>query len=116
MKTTISRREFSLTVAAGTLGLITGCSTTNRFDILIKNGLIIDGSGAQSLKNDIGIIGNKIVAIDDLKNSTADVIIDAVCKYYNVDVKDLLIFRRGVVNQLRNVAIYLLCHARNCHG
>ena len=77
MKTTISRREFSLTVAAGTLGLITGCSTTNRFDILIKNGLIIDGSGAQSLKNDIGIIGNKIVAIDDLKNSTADVIIDA---------------------------------------
>ncbi|MEN8227029.1 MAG: D-aminoacylase [Bacteroidota bacterium] len=77
MKTKISRREFSLTVAAGTLGLITGCSTTNRFDILIKNGLIIDGSGTQALKKDIGIIGNRIVAIDDLKSSTADLMIDA---------------------------------------
>ena len=77
MKTQISRREFSLTVAAGTLGLITGCRINSRFDILIKNGLIIDGSGAQAFKKDIGIIGDKIVAIDDLKSSTADVIIEA---------------------------------------
>ena len=77
MKTKISRREFNLTVAAGTLGLITGCSTVNRFDIIIKNGLIIDGSGARAFQKDIGLIGDKIVAIDDLKNSTADVIIDA---------------------------------------
>jgi len=77
LKTKISRREFNLTVTAGTLGLITGCSTINRFDILIKNGLIIDGSGTQAFKKDIGLIGNIIVAIDDLKNSTADMIIDA---------------------------------------
>jgi N-acyl-D-amino-acid deacylase len=76
MKTNISRREFNLTIAAGTLGLITGCSLINRFDIIIKNGLIIDGSGAQAFKKDIGIIGNKIAAIDDLKNSTADIVID----------------------------------------
>ena len=77
MKTKISRREFNLTVAAGTLGLISGCSIKNRFDILIKNGLIIDGSGARAFKKDIGLIGNRIVAIDDLTNSTADMIIDA---------------------------------------
>ena len=76
MKTNISRREFNLTIAAGTLGLITGCSLINRFDIIIKNGMIIDGSGAQAFKKDIGIIGNKITAIDDLKNSTADIVID----------------------------------------
>ncbi len=76
MKTKISRREFNLTIAAGTLGLITGCSLTNKFDIIIKNGLIIDGSGARSFIKDIGIIGNKIAAIDDLKNSTADIVIN----------------------------------------
>ncbi len=43
---------------------------------------------------------------------TPDVIIDAVCKYYNVDVKDLLISRRGVFNKPRNVAIYLLRQIR----
>ena len=77
MKTKISRREFNLTVAAGTLGLISGCSIKNRFDIIIKNGLIIDGSGARAYKKDIGLIGNKIVAVDDLKSATADMIIDA---------------------------------------
>ena len=77
MKTKISRREFNLTVAAGTLGLITGCSIKNRFDIIIKNGLILDGSGTRAFRKDIGLIGNKIVAVDDLKSATADMIIDA---------------------------------------
>ena len=76
MKANISRREFNLTIAAGTLGLLTGCSINNKFDIIIKNGLIIDGSGTPAFKKDIGIIGNNIAAIDDLKNSTADVIIN----------------------------------------
>ena len=43
---------------------------------------------------------------------TSDVILDAVCKCYNVDAKDLLISRRGVVNKPRNVAIYLLRQIR----
>jgi len=76
MKTKISRREFNLTLAAGTLGLMTGCSINNRFDIIIKNGLIIDGSGGPAYKKDIGITGDKIIAIDDLKRATADLIID----------------------------------------
>jgi len=76
MNTKISRREFNLTLAAGTLGLMTGCSINSKFDIVIKNGLIIDGSGGPAYKKDIGIIGNTIVAIDDLKSSTADMMID----------------------------------------
>jgi len=43
---------------------------------------------------------------------TPDVIIDAVCKYYNVYHKDLLIPRRGVFNMPRNVAIYLMRQMR----
>lgn len=76
MKAKISRREFNLTMAAGTLGLMAGCSIKNRFDIIIKNGLIIDGSGAPGYQKDIGIMADSIVAIDDLKNATADLIID----------------------------------------
>jgi N-acyl-D-amino-acid deacylase len=76
MKAKISRREFNVTLAAGTLGLMAGCSLKNKFDILIKNGRIIDGSGAGAYKKDIGIIGDKIIAIDDLKSSTADLVID----------------------------------------
>ena len=47
------------------------------FDILIKNGDIIDGTGSARFKGDIGIIKNKIVAIGDLSASTADSVIDA---------------------------------------
>ncbi len=75
MKTKISRREFNLTLATGTLGLMAGCSIKNRFDIIIRNGLVIDGSGGPAYKKDIGIIGDKISAIDDLKRATADIII-----------------------------------------
>jgi N-acyl-D-amino-acid deacylase len=76
MNTKISRREFNLTLAAGTLGLMAGCSIKNKFDIIITNGLIIDGSGGPVFKKDVGLIGDKIITIDDLKNSTADIIID----------------------------------------
>jgi len=76
MKAKISRREFNLTLAAGTLGLMAGCSIKNKFDIVIKNGLIIDGVGGPAFKKDIGILGNTIVAIDDLKSSTADMVIE----------------------------------------
>ncbi len=76
MKIKISRREFNKTIAAGTLGLLAGCRFNNRFSIIIMNGEIIDGSGTQAFKEDIGIIGNKIAAIDDLKNATADIFID----------------------------------------
>ena len=72
----INRREFNLTLAAGTLGMMTGCSINNRFDIVIKNGLIIDGSGGPAYKKDIGITGDRIEAIADLKRATANLIID----------------------------------------
>ncbi len=76
MKTKISRREFNITLAAGTLGLMAGCSINNKFDIIIRNGLVIDGSGTPGYKKDVGIIGDKIAAINDLKRATADVVID----------------------------------------
>ncbi|MCK5635191.1 MAG: D-aminoacylase, partial [Anaerolineales bacterium] len=57
-------------------GFLTGCRSRNQFKIIIKNGTIIDGSGTRTFEKDIGIIGDKIVAIDELENATADIIID----------------------------------------
>ncbi|HEX9972695.1 MAG TPA: D-aminoacylase, partial [bacterium] len=59
------------------LGLLVGCSTNNRFDIIIQGGMIYDGSGSAGLKTDIGIKGNKIIAIADLRKASSDLVIDA---------------------------------------
>ncbi len=51
------------------------------FDIIIKNGVIIDGSGGFMQKGDIGIKEGLIAEIGDLQNEKADKIIDAKDKY-----------------------------------
>ena len=47
------------------------------FNILIKNGDIVDGTGSARFKGDVGIVKDKIVKIGDLSGSTADSVIDA---------------------------------------
>ena len=47
------------------------------FDLIIKNGNIIDGTGSKPRKSDIGINGDKIISIGDLKNQEAKTIVDA---------------------------------------
>lgn len=51
------------------------------FDIIIKNGVIIDGTGNSMQKGDIAIKEGTIVEIGDLYNETADKIIDAKNRY-----------------------------------
>jgi len=47
------------------------------FDTIIRNGTLIDGSGAPRTKKDVGIIKERIAAVDDLSASSAMRIIDA---------------------------------------
>ncbi len=55
-----------------------GCSTAGEdFDILIRNGTIVDGSGKPGFPGDVGIQGDTIVEIGDLSGKTAAKIIDA---------------------------------------
>lgn len=51
------------------------------FDIIIKNGTIIDGTGSPMYKADIGIKEDKIAEIGDLKNEHGEVEIDAFKKF-----------------------------------
>lgn len=88
MSNSISRRKFIkstslLTIAAGTIG---GTSSiiaqlgNSSFDILIKNGFVIDGTGSSEFPADIGISNGKITAIENygiLNDDSALRIIDA---------------------------------------
>ncbi len=57
--------------------IIGGCASPDNFDVLIKNGRIIDGSGTASFTGDIGINADTIVAMGDLQNATGKLEVDA---------------------------------------
>lgn len=48
-----------------------------RFDLLIRNATLIDGTGAPPRKGDLGVTGDRIVAMGDLSAASADREIDA---------------------------------------
>jgi dihydroorotase/N-acyl-D-amino-acid deacylase len=48
-----------------------------RFDVLILNGRIVDGTGAPWFRGDVGIAGDRITAVGSLKGATAATTIDA---------------------------------------
>ena len=48
-----------------------------RFDVIIANGRIVDGSGAPWFRGDIGMLGDRITAIGALGDATAGTRIDA---------------------------------------
>lgn len=50
------------------------------FDLLILNGRIVDGSGNPWFRGDVGIRGDRIAAIGDLRGATAVRVIDAAQK------------------------------------
>ncbi|MCB0799195.1 MAG: D-aminoacylase [Bacteroidales bacterium] len=54
-----------------------GCSGTERYDVLIRNGKIIDGSGTAAFMGDIGITSDTITAIGNLRNARGTTEIDA---------------------------------------
>jgi N-acyl-D-amino-acid deacylase len=55
-------------------------SAPQSFDILIKNGKVLDGTGNPWYSADLGIRGDRIVAIGKLSNATGKKTIDAVGK------------------------------------
>lgn len=57
--------------------LFWGCSSHKTYDLIIRNGLIVDGSGNEPYAADIGILGDTIAFIGDLSKETASEFIDA---------------------------------------
>ena len=62
-------------VFAGVVGALQRAS--NGFDVLIKNGRIVDGTGAPWFRGDVGITGDRIVAVGSLSDRPAAATVDA---------------------------------------
>ncbi len=59
------------------LGLFLLSSSNSNYDVIIRNGVVYDGSNSPPKYVDVGIINDTIAAIGDLKNKSASQIIDA---------------------------------------
>lgn len=82
--------------------LLSSCSKPD-YDILIKNGKIIDGSGQTAIIGDIAINADTIVAIGKLNNKTAKQTIDATG----------LVVSPGFINMLSFAAPHLIKDGRS---
>ena len=64
-------------IALTVIGVLIWCENQKSYDLVIRNGSIIDGSGEKSFKGSIAINADTIAAIGDLKNAVGSVEIDA---------------------------------------
>jgi N-acyl-D-amino-acid deacylase len=65
------------TALGASIAVVAGQPPANRFDVLILNGRIVDGTGAPWYRGDVGIVGDRITAIGSLANATAATRVDA---------------------------------------
>jgi N-acyl-D-amino-acid deacylase len=79
----MKRRTFLYATGTGVSGLAIGCgsslsiSARNQFDLIIKNGTVIDGTGSAGFLSDIGVRDGAIRAMGTLGSASADRTIDA---------------------------------------
>lgn len=66
-----------LLIAGFAAGAFAQATQSSSYDLIIKNGRIIDGSGNPWVSGDIGIQGARIAKIGNLERSTAKQVIDA---------------------------------------
>jgi len=64
-------------LAATVLAIVTVAQQPRRFDVLLINGRIVDGTGAPWFRGDVGIVGDRIAAMGALKDAPAGTTIDA---------------------------------------
>jgi N-acyl-D-amino-acid deacylase len=64
-------------LAALFLLALQACNRPDHYDVIIKNGIVYDGNGGEPYLADIGINGDTIAFIGDLKAAAADSIVDA---------------------------------------
>ncbi len=81
----------ALTASAMTLLLAFGFAqpAPQRFDLLIKNGRVMDGTGNPWFPADVGVTGGRIVAVGKLTGADATRVIDATGRYVTPGFVDI---------------------------
>ncbi|MEP6754760.1 MAG: D-aminoacylase [Chthonomonadales bacterium] len=59
------------------------------FDLIIRGGMLFDGTGEQAIRADIGVVDGKIVRIGDLTAESAGVVVDATGKHVSPGFIDI---------------------------
>src|SRR5207244_11640143 len=74
-------RSALLTVLAASVSLTVVAmgqrAPSSRFDVLITNGRIVDGTGSPWIRGDVGIVGDRIAAVGRLTGAGAAATLDA---------------------------------------
>ena len=70
-------RRLAALLLAGTVGVMAEPAQPPRFDVLIRNARVMDGTGNPWLRADVGITGDRITAVGLLTGATGTRIIDA---------------------------------------
>jgi N-acyl-D-amino-acid deacylase len=78
-------------------------SLSKSFDVLIKGGTVYDGTGGKPLRADVAIRGDRIIAIGNLKNAHANLIVDA----------SGLAVAPGFINMLSHSEVSLIADGRS---
>src|SRR2546422_3234429 len=84
------RRIVIIGTALFLAGYLAAQRTPNRFDVLIRTGRIVDGTGAPWFRGDVGISGDRIAAVGSLAGAPAAVTIDATDLVVSPGFIDLL--------------------------
>jgi len=66
-----------------------GLRSQTRFDLIIRGGQVIDGSGGAARRADVGVIGDRIQAVGDLSAASAATVIDAAGRYVTAGFIDV---------------------------
>jgi N-acyl-D-amino-acid deacylase len=77
-----SRRRWVWASLIAVAAALSGCASTpsepeTRFDLIVRNGIVYDGSGAAGQRADVGINGDRVAALGDLSHATSQHEIDA---------------------------------------
>jgi dihydroorotase/N-acyl-D-amino-acid deacylase len=100
---TMSRSIFAvLSLLLGALAPLADEPQSPQYDLLIRNGTIVDGSGAPGFKADLAVKGDRVVRIGDLSGATATRVIDAAG----------LVVAPGFIDLLGQSETYLLIDPR----
>ena len=73
------------------------------FDVLIKGGTVYDGTGGEARRADVGIHGDRIVAVGDLQNARAGTVVNA----------SGLAVAPGFINMLSHSEVSLIADGRS---
>ncbi|KAB2923205.1 MAG: D-aminoacylase [Bacteroidetes bacterium] len=78
----MKRRTFLTATSFAATGYLAGCAAPtlamrNRFDLIIRNGTVIDGTGAGGFAADVGVRDGVITALGRIDGDSADRIVDA---------------------------------------